>query len=216
VNFETGNFSQTAAHTGGSIVTSPALHGTYSLQLARSNSIANAEIRQSGSTYYNLATAYYSFLFESTSNPSEGGIVNFQDAASGYKAALHLSPAGKLLFYNFSGNLLATGSTVLASGQVYTISAKIGTGTNAAWEVRVNGTVELSGTGNLGTNNNGSVKLGGGSAYTTNYYYDDVAINSQGYPGAFPSGTVQFAVDGVTFGTAVTLSGGTATSASTN
>src|SRR5439155_3887549 len=181
VNFETGNFSQTAAHTGGSIVTSPALDGTYSLQLARSNSIANAEIRQSGSTYYNLATAYYSFLFESTSNPGEGGVVNFQDTASGYKAALHLSPTGKIQFYNINGQLLATGSTTLVSGQAYTISTKIGTGTNAAWEVRINGNVEMSGTGNLGTNNNGSIKLGGGSAYTTNYYYDDVAIASQGY-----------------------------------
>ncbi|HLJ96277.1 MAG TPA: SBBP repeat-containing protein, partial [Gemmataceae bacterium] len=60
VNFETGNFSQVAAQLGGSIVTSPALDGTYSAQLVRSNSVANIEIRQSGTTYYNLPTAYYS------------------------------------------------------------------------------------------------------------------------------------------------------------
>src|SRR5439155_6022909 len=186
------------AHSNSTIVTSPVLDGNYSLQLKRTNSVANVEIRQSGTTYYNLATAYYSFLFEWTSNPGEGGVCNFQDTASGYKCALHLNSAGKLMFYNIAGTLLATGTTALVSGQAYTISAKIGTGSNAAWEVRINGNVEMSGTGNLGTNNNGSIKLGGGSAYTTNYYYDDVAIASQGYPGgASPTGTVQFLVDGV-------------------
>src|SRR5262249_36191835 len=154
----------------GAIVTSPALDGTDALQLQRSNSVANYEIRQSGTTYYNLATAFYSMLFEYTSNPGEGGIVNFQDTGSGFKAGLHLSAADTLQFFDRNGTLLATGTTVLTAGQVYTLSAKIGTGSNAAWEVRINGTVELSGTGNLGTNNNGSLKLGGNSPYTTTYY----------------------------------------------
>jgi hypothetical protein len=77
---------------------------------------------------------------------------------------------------------MPTGSTVLSPGQVYTISVKVGTGTSAAWEVRINGKVEMGGTnGNFGANNNGSLELGGNSTYTTNYYYDDVAINSLGY-----------------------------------
>jgi RHS repeat-associated protein len=70
----------------------------------------------------------------------------------------------------------------------------------------------MSGTnGNFGSNNNGSILLGGGSPYTTNYYYDDVAIASLAYPGTAPTGTVQFKVDGVNFGSPVTLSGGTFT-----
>ncbi len=109
-------------------------------------------------------------------------MVNFQDTASGYKAALHLSAAGKLLFYDSNGNLVGTGATTLNPNQTYTLSAKIGTGPTAVWEIRINGIVEMSGTANLGPNNNGSIKLGGGSPYTTNYYYDDVAINSQNYP----------------------------------
>jgi hypothetical protein len=216
VNFETGDFSQTASHVGGSIVTSPALSGTYSLQLQRNNSVANVEIRQSGTTYYNLPTAYYRFLFEYTSNPGEGGIVNFQDTASGFKAALHLSSTGKLLFYDSSGNLIATGTTTLVSGQVYAISAMIGTGSTAAWQIEINGTVEMSGSGNLGSNNNGSLKLGGNGAYTATYYYDDVAINSQAYPGPVPTGTVQFLVDGTASGSPVPLSDGTATSTPTS
>src|SRR5262249_39284674 len=73
------------------------------------------------------------------------------------------------------------------SEQVYTLSAMIGTGSNAPWEIRINGNVEMSssmsGSADLGTKNNGSIKLGGNAAYTTTYYYDDVAINSLGYPG---------------------------------
>ena len=215
VNFESGDFSQAASHVGGTIVTSPALSGTYSLQLQRSGSVANYEIRQSGTTYYNLPTAYYRFLFEMTSNPGEGGIVNFQDTSSGFKAALHLSAANKLLFYGSTGTLLGTGITTLASGQVYAISAMIGTGANAAWEIRINGSLEMSGTANLGTTDNGSLKLGGNGAYTDTYYYDDVAVNSQAYPGPVPTGTVQFVVDGKPFGTPLPLFDGRATSTPT-
>src|SRR5207244_1003551 len=135
VDFETGDFSQTATHVGGKIVTSPALDGHFSLQLLRNNNVANAEIRQSGTTYYSLPTAEYSFLFKAASQTGEGGVVNFQDASSGYKAALHLNAAGKLVFYDAKGVALGIGKTVLSPNQTYTISAKIGTGSNAAWEV---------------------------------------------------------------------------------
>jgi hypothetical protein len=213
VNFETGDFSQAASHVGGAIVSSAALSGTYSLQLQRTGSVANYEIRQSGTTYYNLPTAYYRFLFETTSNPGEGGMVNFQDNNSGFKAALHLSSANKLLFYGSTGALLGTGSTVLASGQVYAISAMIGTGSDAARQILINGNVELSGTGNLGTTNNGSLKLGGNRAYTATYYYDDIAINAQAYPDPVPTGTIQFVVNGSPYGTPLPLSDGSVTTA---
>jgi hypothetical protein len=177
VDLETGDFSQAATHTGGAIVTSPALNGTYSLRLQRNSSVANYEIRKSGTTYYNLPTAYYSFLFEyqSLQGETEGSICNFQDTVSGIKSTLHLTVNHQLRFGDLT-QWFPTGNTVLTAGQVYRISATIGTGSNAAWEVRINGTVEMSGTGNLGANNNGSLLLGGGSAYTTNYYYDDVTI----------------------------------------
>src|SRR5207244_4356282 len=113
------------------------------LQLQRSSSVANYEIRLGGPNYYNLPTAFYSFLFQYASQTGEGGIVNFQDASSGYKAALHLSAAGTLLFFDSSGPMpIATGTTTLNANQTYTISAKIGTGTIASWEVRINGNLE--------------------------------------------------------------------------
>jgi PKD domain len=188
VNFETGDFSQTANHLNGAITSNPALDGNFSLQLFRSGSVAWAEIRQSGMTYYNLPTAFYSFLFRFISQSGEGGIVNFQDGSSNYKAALHLNTAGKLVFFDINGTPLAVGTTTLNPNQTYTISAEIGTGTNAPFIIRINGVVEMSGSGNLGVNNNGSILLGGKSPYTTNYIYDDVAINSQNFPEPPPPG----------------------------
>src|SRR5207253_2049209 len=57
--------------------------------------------------------------------------------------------------------------------------------------------------------------LGGNGLYTSTFYYDDVSISSQGFPGPVPTGTVQFVVDGANFGGPVTLVGGSATSLST-
>ncbi|HLJ93650.1 MAG TPA: Ig-like domain-containing protein [Gemmataceae bacterium] len=182
IGFETGDFSQTAAHQGGTIVTSPALDGMFSLQLLRNNSAAWAEIGEpDDQTFYNLPTAFYSFEFQYASQTGEGGVVNFEDPSGSYKAALHLSASGKLLFYDASGNLLATGTTTLNANQTYTISATIGPGT---WDVRINGVLEMSGTGNLGKPGNGAIRLGGNSPYTTDYYYDDVAIS----PNVVPAG----------------------------
>src|SRR5262249_47940740 len=105
---------------------------------------------------------------------------------------------------------------MLASGQVYAVSAMIGTGSNAAWAILINGTVEMSGTANLGNTNNGSLKLGGNGAYTTTYDFDDVAVNSQAYPGPVPTGTVQLVVDGPPSGTPVPLADGVASSTPTS
>ncbi|HLJ91742.1 MAG TPA: PKD domain-containing protein [Gemmataceae bacterium] len=183
VNFETGDFSQVATHTNATIVSSPVLDGNYSLQLQRSGTVANAEIRGNGTTYYNLPTASYSFEFGYTLNSGDSAVVNFNDTASGYKAALHLNSSDQLVFDDINGNPVATGSTVLQPNWIYTISAVIGTGTNAPWVVSINGNVEMSGTGNLGTNNNGALELGGNRAYTSTYYYDDVQISAIGVGG---------------------------------
>ena len=212
VNFETGDFSQAASHVGGALVTSPALSGTYSLHCSAA---AVSPITRFGKAARPITTCLRPITAscsKTTSNPGEGGIVNFQDTSSGFKAALHLSAANQLLFYDSTGKLVATGTTTLVSGQVYAISAMIGTGSNASWQILINGTVEMSGTANLGSNNNGSLKLGGNRAYTATYYYDDVAINSQAFPGPVPTGTVQFMVDGSAYGLSVPLSDGSATS----
>src|SRR5204863_5508849 len=89
---------------------------TYTSHFRPSNSIANVEIRQSGTTYYNLPTAYYQFLFGSTSQTSEGHTRNFQDTSRGFKSPTHLSAGDKPLFYDSRGTPRGTGSRALPGG----------------------------------------------------------------------------------------------------
>jgi hypothetical protein len=184
VNFEGGSsdWSPVMSHSGATIDTSPDKvldpNGGYSLKLQRNNSVANATIGLGGTNAANLITAQYSFLFAYTSNTGEGVIANFQDSSGGYKAGLHLSTTGKLLFYDAAGSLVGTGTTTLNPNQVYSITATVGTGTSGAiWEIGIDGRVEMSGRGNLGMFFNGSINLGGTSACTDTYYYDDIALS---------------------------------------
>ncbi|HLJ91770.1 MAG TPA: PKD domain-containing protein, partial [Gemmataceae bacterium] len=193
VNFETGSFDQLATKSDGTpsvmnaaIVNSPALDGQFSLQLSRNSSPAWAEIRQPDNSYYNLPTAYYSFEFQYASQTGEAGVVNFEDSTGQYKGALHLTQDGYLRVYDANGSSLDIGTTMLQPNLTYTISASIGTGPNAPWEVRINGAPEMSGKGNFGTTDNGGLLLGGRDSYTTNYYYDDVSIRSDSLPGTSP------------------------------
>ena len=84
--------------------------------------------------------------------------------------------------------VLATGTTALSTGTWYRIEAMWGTGSSAAWAVKIAGTVEISGsTGNLGTSNHGYFgvgKLHNRNGNTVDFYYDHVAVDSEGYPGA--------------------------------
>ncbi|HLJ96422.1 MAG TPA: Ig-like domain-containing protein [Gemmataceae bacterium] len=189
VDFETNDFSQTAAHLNGTIVNSPALDGMFSLELLRNNSPAWAEIRQSGTSSYSVANAGYSFLFQYASQIAsqapDSGIVNFQDTASNYMAAIHLSPDGKLVFYDQAG-MHWTGTTKLIPNQTYLISAKIllnpSPNSMINWEVELNGLTEMSGTGSFNQYGqpNGSIKLGGNNPYRTNFVYDDVCVQDLG------------------------------------
>jgi hypothetical protein len=76
----------------------------------------------------------------------------------------------------------------------------VGTGASAAWEVKINGTSELSGsTANLTTVNNGSIRLGkpanrNGSGYEA--YFDDVAFDDSAYPGAGAVAVIRPNADG--------------------
>jgi hypothetical protein len=185
VNFETGDFSACASHTGpASVVTSPVYDGTYAAGWARTNQTANFEIRQSGTTYYNLATAYFQFyfLYQALSPGGDSSIVNFQDGSSVYKCAIHINNQGKLVLYDFNGVIMGTGGSVLQGGIWYSIQAQVNTGASVSFIVRINGVQELNASGNLGSNNNGSVKFGGNVNYTDTFYFDDIGIDNAAYP----------------------------------
>src|SRR5262249_6822408 len=163
------------------------LDGTYSLRLQRSNTVANTEIRQGGMANSNLPSAYYeqssveyNFLFEYTANNDEGTICNFLDTMGRFKAALHLDTSGNLLFYG-STQFLCTGTTAVTPNERHMITAKVGTGSNASWEIDLDGARVMGGSADLGsmpTSNNGSLELGGNSPNNDTYYYDNVEITA--------------------------------------
>src|SRR5438874_2169218 len=72
VNFKSRDLDPSAPHTNGAIANNPAMADTDSTLPQRLHRLADYEIRRSDNTYYNLPTAYYRFLFEHTSNSSEG------------------------------------------------------------------------------------------------------------------------------------------------
>ena len=101
---------------------------------------------------YNAATAYYPFLFRYATKPASNSEPLFTAASTtgANKFHIRINSAGNLSAHNRFGTLMATGSTVLAVDTWYRIDAKVGTGASAAWEVRIDGVSEISGTGDLG------------------------------------------------------------------
>jgi hypothetical protein len=188
VDFSTGDFSQCASQTNAGITSLVVPFGRFAAVLNRLHNVGNIEIRQSGQHYYSVGTVYYRWYFlysEKAHGPgAHSAICGFQDRASNGKAFLHLDSDGHLLFFDAAGKPLATGRTKLLPGVVTMLGAKIGTGTRAPWEIRIDDKLELSGTGNLGTENNGSLKLGGNMPYTDTFYYDEIAIDDATYPAA--------------------------------
>jgi hypothetical protein len=101
----------------------------------------------------------------------------------GFQIRLDLN--GHLRAYNHANTLMATGTTVLSSGTWYRIECKFGSGLNTAWEIKINGVSEISGTDTT-TESVGDVVFGkyvNKNGNTVDFYYDDCNIDSAAYPG---------------------------------
>ena len=186
VTFETGDFSACATTAGSpSITTTTVYDGTYAAEINRTNATQNFEIRQSGTTYYNLGTVWYLFYFLYTRLPSSGdsAVVNFQDTASTFKCGIHITSAGKFAYYDSTGTLFLNSPIQLNGGTWYAIRAKIGTGASSTFEVWINATNDVSSGGiNVGTVQNGSIKFGGNNNYSDHLFFDDIYIDNATYP----------------------------------
>jgi hypothetical protein len=212
--FECGNNQETPVTENGaaaSFQTTTKRTGSYALRINTTgdgNTFSRAELwgRDSAGQLadMNQATAYYRFYFRYATKPASGDEILFAAVASGgtIKFELRLKSDGTLAAYDSVPTLQDTGATVLASGTWYRIEVKVETGASAAFEVKLaegDGTasVELSGTGNLTTGNNGFGAFGKVTNRNTqevDFYYDDLAIGSTDYIGqgqchiAVPSG----------------------------
>ena len=197
VGFEAGTLTTSIELASGSgssgIVQTSIVHtGTYALRHALSGSGAGASSYAAHAigahAILNLATAYYRFYFYIATLPAANN-EEFALIANGtttYKMSLRITSAGKIQAYDSAGSQLGSdGATTLVTGNWYKIEIKCGTGSPAAYEIKINGSVELSGTGNLHANNNDRIWLGkltNRNGQTVDFYYDDLAIDDAAYP----------------------------------
>ena len=109
--------------------------------------------------------------------------------SAGVKMTIRLTSDGKLQAYASDGTtqLGSDGTTVIPLNTWTMIEAKCGTGSvNGPYEVKINGTSELSGTGNLTDGTGSELYIGkatnrNGQGY--DIYFDDVCIDDAAYPG---------------------------------
>jgi hypothetical protein len=141
------------------------------------------------SAVLSVATTYTTFYFNYTTKASANDEPMFRsrNTSNALKLDLRLNSSGNLAAYDSTSTLMATGATVLSSGTWYRIEVKVGTGAAGAWEVKIDGTSEISGTGSLTTSNNGLLafgKVANVNGNAVDYYYDDVWVDDAAYKGA--------------------------------
>lgn len=186
--------AQTSA-TQVTLQTSTVRTGTYAIRVNASASATYARMRGYAGTgltaQFSYATAYYRFYFQHRGAPgvSEELFAAYTSAASPLrKMTIRLNSSSQLEAYSQDGTtLIGTSSSTVAANQWYRIEAKVGTGSSAAWEVKINGVSEMSGsTANLATVNNGEVRFGmdiNRNTATVDFFYDDINIRDDAYPG---------------------------------
>jgi len=197
IGWETGGTLEGTTPSGTTLVTNVTVHsGTYALECNPVGAAVGYHLVSGGfdtgglPANLSVATLYTSFYFRFATIPASNDEEMFVSASSGAvdKLVVRINSAGKLVAYDSAASSLGTGTTVLSSGTWYLIDVKCGTGASAAWEVRINGVSELSGsTANLGVANNASVIFGkhtNKNGNTVDYFFDDAAWDDAAYPGA--------------------------------
>ena len=134
-------------------------------------------------------TLYTGFAFRAATLPaanSEPIYTNYGSIAD-LKAELRINSAGNLLHYNKDSTLIATGSTALVTGTWYYIEFMATNSATGAYETKINGVSEFSGTANHGTGDTVFTAHGKGSnrnGQTVDFYYDDIYVSNTGFVGS--------------------------------
>lgn len=136
-----------------------------------------------------LPNAYIETWFRVNTLPASASeeIMQASDSSiSTLKFALRITSAGNLAIYNTSNTLVATGATALSTGVWYRIGVLSTTSASAsAYEVRLNGAVELSGTMTQSSANTGFIFIGktaNRNGQTVDYDFDDIYIDNAAFP----------------------------------
>lgn len=133
------------------------------------------------------ATVYFVGRYRATLVPSSNSeeILRVVSSTSTLKLSVRIDSARKLSIYDQSNALIATGTTILSLEERYYIGVKAGNGTSAAYELRINGITELSGTCDQAATNISRVHLGKQTNQNSNlidYNWDDYWIDSGDWP----------------------------------
>ena len=200
--FETGaggaGNESTLNGAGATIQTTTKRTGTYALKINPTTTATASStlqlsylatgVEDGGVTPTGQATSYYRFYINIAALPSAAEPIFSAFFVATLKFELRLDQNGNLSAFDSALASLGTGSTDLQTGQWYRIEVLVNTGTSAAWEVKIDGASELSGsTANLTTSNNAAASVGkttnrNGSGYEC--YFDDFAVSTTAYPGA--------------------------------
>ncbi len=197
VGFETGDLlecSSTATSTGTPFtVTSPVRNGTYSLKIQQGGTGVSfaafaAVDNHGGGATTGLVLSYTRFFFRMAAIPTnEETFFYVQDNTPSTLMQLKINPTGgaRVTLYNSAGTLVNTCPTTIGAGRWAQIEIKCGSGSNAAYEVRIDSVSQISGTANFGSNLPvfwylGRPSVGSGGI---EFYYDSLHINDFDFVG---------------------------------
>lgn len=191
---------QVFANFGGSVQSTIKKNGSYAAEFDKvTNNIpslvlapyaADGRINTNSGSY---GTIYFTGYFRYASKPASGDefILTIVPSGGGTEiAGITLASDGKLKIYdtgNGNGNevLLGTSTTALSQDVWYRIGIKIIAGASGSYEVKIDGTSEISGsrTWNI-TSNIGYTKVGNSydkGSQSFKFYWDDIVLDDSAY-----------------------------------
>lgn len=137
---------------------------------------------------YSIATGYHQVYFQYATKAATNWeeIASVQTGSNVQMLIVGLDSSGHIVVYDTTATLVATGTKVLSSSAWYCLEIKGGTGASAAYEVRINGIPEVSGTCNQGAAACTMFGLGkqvDRNSNTVDYYYSEAVVDDAEYPG---------------------------------
>lgn len=125
---------------------------------------------------------YFDYATKPTVNYEE--IFRVRTGGGSDKFFMGLDSSGKLIAYDSTAAPIATSTTVLSSGTWYQLCIKVGTGAAGAYELKINGVSEFSGTASLTVTAAGSISMGkinNRNGNGVDYFFDDISVDTAAY-----------------------------------
>ena len=204
IGFETGDLNERGTTAGSSVNVQSTIKrsGSYALRInpgALNTSLYRVGSPGTNGTIGTIVTTdiYFGFYFYYVTKPASSNepLASTNTGSSTLRLELRLNSDGTLSVYDQAANLITTGSTVLDASTWYKIDIRSSVGVSAAYEVRINNTVEMSGTADQSASANFFVVVGKSAirgSQAVDFYYDDLWVDTAGYaPGSYNIGIMK-------------------------